>query len=89
MEEMLGSWALALTMLMSLAIIAWFCYSIAQSLLKVMQRHKRLRYKALMRENQRLKRSLADSAKEHHLRKVHRTEAMRRESNQRIRRNVA
>jgi hypothetical protein len=89
MEEMLGSWALALTILMSIAIIAWFCYSIAQSLLKVMQRHKRLRYKALIRENQRLKRSLADSAKEHHLRKVHRTEAMRRESNQRIRRNVA
>jgi uncharacterized iron-regulated membrane protein len=89
MEEMLGSWALALTILMSLAIIAWFCYSIAQSFLKVMQRHKRLRYKALIRENQRLKRSLADSAKEHHLRKVHRTEAMRRESNQRIRRNVA
>ena len=86
---MLGSWALVLTILMSVAIIAWFCCSIAQSLLKMRQRHKRLRYKALMRENQRLKRLLANSAKEHHLRKVHRTEAIRRKSKHRISRNVA
>ena len=89
MEEMLGSWVLALTMLMSLAIIAWFGCSTAQSLLKMSQRHKRLRYKAIMRENQRLKRLLADSAKEHRLRKVHRTETIRRKSNRRISRNVA
>jgi hypothetical protein len=89
MEEMLGSWALALTILMSLGIIVWFCCSIAISLVKVRQQYKRLRYKALMRENQRLKRLLADTAKEHHLRKIHRTEAIRRKSNHRVSRNVA
>jgi hypothetical protein len=89
MEEMLGFWALAFTMLMSLAIIAWFCCSIAISLVRLSQRHKKHRYKALLRENKRLKRLLADAAKEHRLRKIHRTEAILRKSNHRISRNVA
>jgi hypothetical protein len=88
MEEVLGICALALTMLMSLGIVVWFCCSIAQSILKMSQRHRKLRYKALLRENQRLKSLLADTAKEHHLRKVHRTEVLRRKSN-RVSRNVA
>jgi hypothetical protein len=80
MEDVLGSYALVLTMLMSLAIVVWFCCSIAASLLKMRQRHKKLRYKALLRENQRLKHLLADTAKEHHFRKVHRSELVRRKS---------
>lgn len=88
MEHVLGSYALVLTMLMSLAIVVWFCCSIAASLLKMRQRHKRLKYKALMRENQRLKSLLADSAREHRLRKYHHTEDVRRKSS-RASRNVA
>ena len=89
MEEVLGFWALALTMLMSLAIVAWFCCSIAQSIIKMRQRHKKLKYKALKRENQRLKSLLADTSKEHRLRKVHRIEAIRRQRNRRTSPNVA
>ena len=88
MEEVLGSWALVLTMLMSLAIVVWLCWSIVDSLLKMTQRHKKLRYKALLRENQRLKRLLVQSAKEDRLRKVHRTEIVLRKGN-RVSRNVA
>jgi len=87
-EEVLGSYALVLTMLMSLAIVAWFCWSIAASIMKMRQRHRKLRYKALLRENKRLKRLLADAAREHRLRKIQRTEALRRKSN-RVSRNVA
>jgi hypothetical protein len=88
MEEVLGSYALVSTMLMSLAIVVWFSCSIAISLVKVRQRHKKLRYKALLRENRRLRSLLADTAKEHRLRKIHRTEAVRRKGS-RISRNVA
>ena len=89
MEEVLGFWALVLTMLMSLAIVVWLCCSITDGLLKRRQRHKKLRYQALLRENQRLKRLLADSAKEHHLRKAHPTEIAPRKSNRMTSRNVA
>jgi hypothetical protein len=80
MEEALGFWALVLTLCMSLVIVVWLCCSIADSLLKMRQRHKNLRYKALLRENQRLKYLLADTANEHRFRKVHRTEFVRRKS---------
>jgi hypothetical protein len=80
MEDLLGFYALVLTMLMSLAIIVWFCCSIADSLLKMRQRHKKLKYKALLRENQRLKSLLADTAREHRLRKSHHTEVIRPKS---------
>jgi hypothetical protein len=88
MEEVLGSYALVSTMLMSLAIVVWFSCSIVISLVKVRQRHKKLRYKALLRENRRLRSLLADTAKEHRLRKIHRTEVVRR-NRSRISRNVA
>ena len=88
MEDVLGSYALVLTMLMSLAIVVWFCCSIAAKLLKMKQRHQRLKYKALMRENQRLKSLLADTAREHRLRKIHHTELVRPKS-KRASRNVA
>ena len=88
MEELLGFWALVLTISMSLAIVVWLCCSAADSLLKMRQRHKKLRYKALLRENQRLKHLLADAAKEHRFRKVHRSELVRRKS-KRVSRSVA
>ena len=80
MEEALGFWALVLTMAMSIGIVVWLCCSIADSLLNMRQQHKKLRYRALMRENQRLKYLLADTAKEHSFRKVHRSELVRRKS---------
>ena len=88
MEDVLGSYALVLTMLMSLAIIVWLSCSVADSLLKMRQRHKKLKYKALKRENQRLKSLLADTAREHRLRKIHHTELVRAKS-KRASRNVA
>jgi len=88
MEDVLGSYVLILTMLMSLAIIVWFCCSIADTLLKMRQRHKQLKYKALLRENQRLKSLLADNAREHRLRKIHHTEVVRAKS-KRASRNIA
>jgi hypothetical protein len=88
-EEVLGSYVLALTMLMSLAIVVWFSCSIAISLVKMRQRHRKLRYKALLRENQRLKSLLAETTKERRLRKVHRAEVIRRKRNPSISRNVA
>jgi hypothetical protein len=87
-EDVLGFCALVLTMLMSLGIVVWFSCSIADKLIKMSQRHKKIRYKALLRENERLKRLLADTVKEHRFRKVHRTEVLRRKS-RRISRNVA
>jgi hypothetical protein len=87
-EEVLGFWALVLTMSMSFLIVVWLYCSIADSLLKMRQRHKKVRYKALLRENQRLKQLLADTAREHHFRKVHRSELVRRKS-QRVGRSVA
>jgi hypothetical protein len=80
MEDVLGTYALVLTILMSLAIIVWFCCSIVDSLLKMRQRHKKLKYKALLRENQRLKSLLEDTAREHRLRKVHHSEVIRPKS---------
>jgi hypothetical protein len=80
MEDVLGSYALVLTMLMSLAIVVWLSCSVAASLLKMRQRHKKLKYKALLRENQRLKSLLADTAREHRLRTFHHTEDVRRKS---------
>jgi cell shape-determining protein MreC len=70
MEEVLGSYALVSTMLMSLAIVVWFSCSLAISLAKVRQQHQNYRYKALLRENQRLRSLTANTAKEHHLYKA-------------------
>ena len=87
-EDVLGSYLLLLMLLLSLAVVVWFCCSIVVTFLKMRQRQKNLRYKALLRENQRLKSLLEDTAKEHRLRKVHRIELVRRRSN-RASRNIA
>jgi hypothetical protein len=80
-EDMLGFCALVLTMLMSLGIVLWFSCCIINSILKMKQRHRRLRYKALLRENERLKSFLADVEEENlRLRKVYHTEIIRRKS---------
>jgi hypothetical protein len=77
MEDVLGSYALGSTMLMSLAIVLWFSCSIVASLAKAGRQHKKPRYKALLAENQRLKRVLANNAKERHLYKALLTENQR------------
>ena len=81
MEDVLGSYLLLLMLLLSLAVVVWFCCSIVVTFLKMRQGQKNLRYKALLRENQRLKSLLEDTAKEHQLRKVHRIELVHRRSN--------
>ena len=88
MEDVLGSYLLLVMMILSLAVVVWFCCSIVVTFLKMRQGQKNLRYKALLRENQRLKGLLEDTAKEHQLRKVHRIELVRRRSN-RASRNIA
>ena len=88
MEDVLGSYLLLLMLLLSLAVVVWFCCSIVVTFLKMRQGQKNLRYKALLRENQRLKGLLEDTAKEHQLRKVHRIELVRRRIN-RANRNIA
>ena len=88
MEDVLGSYLLLLMLLLSLAVVVWFCCSIVVTFLKMRQGQKNLRYKALLRENQRLRSLLADTTKEHRLRKVHRIEIVRRRSN-RASRNIA
>ena len=89
MEDVLGSYLLLLMLLLSLAVVVWFCCSIAINLVKVSQQHKKLRYKALMRENERLRSLLADAANEQRLSKAHRTEVVRRQRNRVVSRNVA
>jgi hypothetical protein len=80
-EDMLGFCALVLTMLMSLGIVLWFSCCIINSILKMKQRHRRLRYKALLRENERLKSFLADVEEENlRLRRIYHTELIRRKS---------
>jgi len=79
-EDVLGSYLLLVMMILSLAVVVWFCCSIVVTFLKMRQGQKNLRYKALLRENQRLKGLLEDTAKEHQLRKVHRIELVRRRS---------
>jgi hypothetical protein len=88
MEDVLGTYALVSTMLMSLAIVVWFSCSIAISLAKARQQHKKLRYKALLRENRRLRSLLANPVKEQRPKTIHRTEIVRRKRNH-PRRNVA
>jgi hypothetical protein len=88
-EDVLGFCALVLTMLMSLGIVVWFSCSIADRIIKMGQRHKTLRYKALVRENERLKSFLADVEEENfRLRRIYHTEVIRRKSS-RVRQNVA
>src|SRR5919112_121447 len=88
MEDVLGTYALVSTMLMSLAIVVWFSCSIAISLAKARQQHKKLGHKALLRENRRLRSLLADPMKEQRPKSIHRTEIVRRKRNH-PRRNVA
>ena len=88
-EDVLGFCALVLTMLMSLGIVLWFSCSIADSIIMMRQRHKKIRYKVLLRENERLKSSLAKVEEENfRLRRIYDTEIIRRKSNP-VSRNVA
>ncbi len=88
MEDVLGFCALILTMLMMLGITVWFCCSAVECVIKTRRGLKKPRYSTLLRENERLKSILADVAQEHHLRKIHRSEIIRRMSN-RLRQKAA
>ncbi len=81
MEDVLGFCALVLTILMSLVLAVWFCCSIVKSIVKVRRRHKNLRYKALLRENERLKSLLVEAAEENVRLKRYHTEIIRRKIN--------
>src|SRR3954470_19414185 len=81
-EDVLGFCALVLTMLMSLGIVVWFSCCIMNSILRMKQRHRRLRFKALFRENERLKSLLADAEEENlRLRKIYHAEVISHKSN--------
>jgi hypothetical protein len=88
MEDVLGFCALVLTMLMMLGITVWFCCSAVECVIKTRRGLKKPRYSTLLRENERLKSILADVAQEHHLRKIYRSEIIRRKSN-RLRQRAA
>lgn len=90
MEEVLGSCALILTVLMLLGIIAWLCCSMAESIVRMRRRRKKVRYNALLRENERLRSFLADAAKENsRLRKAYYAEIVRRGRSESISRTIA
>ena len=64
MEDVLGLCALVVTVLMGLMLSVWFCCSIVESFIKMRRGLKRAGYNALLRQNERLKSSLADAAEE-------------------------
>ena len=81
MEDVLDFCALVLTILMSLVVGVWFCCSIAESIVKMRRQHKNLRYKALLRKNERLQSHLAEAVEENvRLRKRFRYKALLREN---------
>jgi hypothetical protein len=66
-----GTWVLMVLMITSLAL--WFVYSIAQNVTKAGRRIQRSSYDTLVRENERLRDSLADAREENDfLRKLYR-----------------
>ena len=81
MEDVLAVCALVLAILMSLVIGVWFCCSTAESIVKMRRQHKKLRYKALLRKNERQKSLLVEAAQENaRLRKRFRYKALLREN---------
>ncbi len=86
MEDVLGFFALVLTMLMTLSVVVWFCCSIVGSVVKTRRRLENSRYNALLRENKRLKSFLTEAEEENshlrsRLRKVYHSKPIDRESN--------
>ena len=95
MEDVLGLCALVMTVLMGFMLSVWFCCSIVESFITMRRGLKRTGYNALLRQNERLKSSLADAAEEnfrlrkyYHARKGYHTDLLRRKGG-RTSRNVA
>ena len=95
MEDVLGLCALVVTVLMGLMLSVWFCCSIVESFIKMRLGLKRAGYNTLLRQNERLKSSLADAAeenfrlrKDYHARNGYHTELLGRKGG-RASRNVA
>ena len=95
MEDVLGLCALVMTVLMGLTLCVWFCCSILESFIKMRRGLKRAGYNTLLRQNERLKSSLADAAAEnfrlrkyYHARKYYHTDLLPRKG-ARASRNVA
>jgi hypothetical protein len=73
LDDALGFGALALTVSMTAALAVWFACSVAENVAKVGQRAFRPSYDALLRENERLRDSLADAREENaYLRSLYR-----------------
>ena len=82
MEEVLGFCVSVLTMVGIIGIAVWFCCSIVESIIKTRRRLKNSRYKALLKENERLKSFLAYVEEENsQLRETYHPEFIRRKSN--------
>lgn len=72
-DEVLGFGVSALTVLMLLGVAAWFAYSIVKSIARMGRFVRRSSYEALLRDNERLRGSLADAReKNDYLRKLYR-----------------
>jgi hypothetical protein len=72
-DDALGFGALALTVLMMAGLAVWFALSVVENVASVRRRVPRPSYDALMRENERLRDSLADARQENdYLRSLYR-----------------
>ena len=73
LDGALGFGALALTLSMMAALAVWLACAIAQNVAKIGRRASRPSYDALVRENERLRDSLADAREENgYLRSLYR-----------------
>ncbi len=73
LDDALGFGALALTVSMMAGLAVWFALSFVENVAKVGRRISRPRYDALLRENERLRDSLADAREENdYLRSLYR-----------------
>ena len=72
-DEVLGSGTLGLMALLMIGIAIWLVYSIMESMVKTGRQIRRSNYDALLRENERLRDSLAEAREENdYLRKLYR-----------------
>jgi hypothetical protein len=73
LDDALGFGALALTVSMLAGLAVWFALSFVENVAKVGRRISRPSYEALLRENERLRDSLADAREENgYLRSLYR-----------------
>jgi hypothetical protein len=74
-DVVLGFGVRILMLLMVVSLAVWFACSIVQNVIKVSQRIRRTSHNLLLRENERLRDSLADARQENdYLRKLYRND---------------